>query len=480
MVSASFLSSVALTLGAVLAQNNYYNYARQFPQQALDGFNALRFLGGLGPYIDRDSVGISRDPPSGCTVDQVFMLHRHGERFPTASSGSNTEAVVKRILDFNTGTWQGTLSFLNTWQNFLDEPSWFEQETWQGPYAGLTDAFSRGSAYSARYGQLWDQQSSVPIFASGSERVLETARMFGQGFFGYNYTSVVEMQIIPESSSQGANSLTPPCWASSSSPSMSYSSFPEFQTAADRINAEYSGLDLSASDVFHLMELTAYELNLKPMSPWVNVFTLEEWITFRYWNDVSYYYGDGVGNPNAKAIGSVWVKAVTELMNNGPSSSSGQFNSSSAIGSMYFTFAHDTQVVPVVAALGLALPSEDLPTDQVIFDPAFQSTQIVPMGGHVTLERLSCSSSHYIRAVINEAVVPWNNCSSGPGYSCPLSNFTDMVNALPSYTSQCQVPSKYPQSTTFFTNYNHSTQLDVQDGPLPYQVTDLTSDGQAT
>lgn len=496
MVSLSFLTCVASTVVSLAsAQSNFYNYDKQFPQQALDGFNALRFMGGLGPYMDRDSVGISRDPPDGCEVDQVFMLHRHGERYPAPADMASFNELIDRLQSFNGGKYQGTLGFLTHWDNFLSEQSYANIETWQGPYAGLSDAFSRGAKYRARYGHLWDEQSPVPIFSSGYERILQTARKFGEGFFGYNYSTIAQMQIIPETPDQGANSLTPTCFADYTEPNPSLDSFPQFAGAAARLNAEYPGLNLTSNDVYSLMKITGYELNNRAMSPWVDVFTLEEWIANRYMNDLFYYYYTGPGNPGSKAIGSVWAKAVTDLMNKSPSESDGSFSNSTngaSYGNMYWSFCHDTNVIPVAVALGLANLKKDLPLDTISFENKFVSTQIVPMGGHITLEKLKCSSSatqssnssspsdsYYVRALINEAVVPWENCSSGPGFSCNLGNFTEMMNQLPDYNKKCQNPKDFPQKTTFFTNYNHSTALNYQQGYVTYQEGGISWDSKA-
>ncbi|KAJ6084464.1 hypothetical protein N7486_011264 [Penicillium sp. IBT 16267x] len=111
----------------------------------------------------------------------------------------------------NVSTFKGDLAFLNEWTYYVPDANLYSQESTSGPYAGLLDAFSRGSEYRAWYGHLWDGQSVVPIFTSGYERVIETARYFGQGFFSYNYSTNAAINIIPEAATQGADSLTPTC-----------------------------------------------------------------------------------------------------------------------------------------------------------------------------------------------------------------------------------------------------------------------------
>ena len=51
------------------------------------------------------------------------------------------------------------------------------------------------------------------------------------------------------------------------------------------------------------------------------------------------------------------------------------------------------------------------------------------MRGTVAFERLNCSSALYLRIQLNDAVYPVPSCSSGPGSSCPLSQYNEQVLA---------------------------------------------------
>ncbi|KUJ13249.1 acid phosphatase [Mollisia scopiformis] len=408
------------------------------------GYSILKHYGGNGPYSDRVSYGIDRNPPAGCAVDQVIGLFRHGERYPDPSTGKEMVAALDKLYAANT-TFKGDLAFLNDWTYFVPSTSYYAQETFTGPYAGLLTAYSHGTEYGARYGYLWDGHSDIPIFSSGYERVIETARKLGEGFFGYNYSSVVALNIIPEADSQAANSLTP-----------SYSltgSLPIFDVAAARIMSQNPAVNISASNVYYLMQMAAFELNARPFSDWIDVFTLDEWASFGYTQDLSYYY----------SVGQVYVNATATLLNDGPRN-----------GSLFWSFAHDTNITPVIAALGILNPSQSLPTDRVAWGNRWSTGNIVPMQGHVILERLSCNATAialkdtYVRIVLNEAVVPLQNCQNGPGYSCSLSNYTNFVSTLPSFTESCGIPADVSQHLNFFWNWNNMSIYDYQNGTIPY------------
>ncbi|KAI9930952.1 acid phosphatase pho5 [Aspergillus wentii] len=420
---------------------------KQFSQKFLDGYSFLKHYGGLGPYSDRESYGIDRDTPAGCEVDQVIMIKRHGERFPTTNTGKSMAKTLRKLDAIDVSSRDGDLAFLKHWTYYVPSECYLNAETTTGPYAGLRDAFKHGKQYRKRYGHLWDGQLTVPIFAGDYPRVIDTAHVFGEGFFGHHaYKTKAAMNIISEDVSQGADSLTPGCPSGNKDhPCSRKYLLPQFDVAADRLNFQYENLNLTAADIQNLMSVAAFELNARPSSPWVDVFTLDEWST----GSLTLL---SPGNDYMSAVGSVYVNASLTLLNQGPSA-----------GRLSFNFAHDTNIVPIVTALGLATPTEHLPVDRIPFGNPFSIGNIVPMGGHLTIERLTCdatpisSAGTYVRLVLNEAVVPFHFCQSGPGYSCPLDEYTSILSeSLPNYVDKCGIPESDPQYLDFWWNYSDS------------------------
>ncbi len=261
MVALRSLAVVLLTAAASLpnqanaaasGRNAYLD--KQFKQTFYDGYSILKHYGGNGPYSDRVSYGIDRNPPDGCVVDQVIGLSRHGERYADPNIGLNFETSLAKVLKAN-ATFKGDLAFLNDWTYWLPSKSYYAQETFSGPYAGLLTGYTRGTEYRARYGHLWDGDSIVPIFSSGYERIIETARKFGEGFFGYNYSSIVALNIISEDPSQGADSLTPTCIHDDDTHTCGNLTnyLPIFDVAAARFKAQNPGVIINATDVYNLM-----------------------------------------------------------------------------------------------------------------------------------------------------------------------------------------------------------------------------------
>mgnify|MGYP004707402399 FL=1 len=517
----------------------FRNPEKPYKQTSDDADNVLKYTGWQGPYSDRRGVGINRDTPATCRVDQVIQLTRHCERYPDQYDWVEQYGSLSKILEHQ-GSLNGSLSFANTYVPLATEDlGWLGEESLYGPYSGLLDAFNQGVQARRRYYDLYDGDSILPIFTSGYERVADTARMFGKGFLNWNYTELAALNIIPETLAQGANTLVPACNNSDvASTTCSYPKnsteanspwlYPEYNVAVARLNKENPGLNLNQSDIPHLIGMAAFELNVRGSSPWVDVFTSEEWIAFEYAQSSLYYCFYGPPSPLAAPQGSIFMNATRALLLDGPENGL----------PLYFTFAHDTDIMQLLTALGV-IEDEEWNGNVVEFNHKFDVTDFTPQGAHVVFERLVCdedissdlwteselnseypagaynisqnltaqygsgddygfnsttgeviypnNTNHtvgteniYVRIVLNEAVVPLNGCSDGPGYSCGLNDFNDYVNSrmdnITSFVEICNITSA-PTYLDFFWNYNTSTALDEMD-KLGSMEGYIGSDGQ--
>lgn len=382
--------------------------------------------------------------------------------------------VLKKLRDVDIPN-HGSLAFFKDWNNFMAEEGYWGLETYSGPHSGLLGAFKRGTLYRERYGHLWDKQSKMPIFTSSSERIIQTARKFGEGFLGWNYTDSAAVNIILETEDQGANSLTPVCVgifkneACNTTLNHPEKVNPQLKIATKRLNDEYEGFNLNYSDINDLFMMTAYELNTKSWSPWINVFTQDEWVGFEYSKDLYFYYCSGPGAEFTLPAGSVWANATLQLLKAGPNGDTLP---------TYWTFSHDTDITKMLAAIGLTWPTDPkLPYDGIIpFYNQYKATEITPMNTHLVLERLQCDETAiskkgvYIRAVLNEAVVPWPECQDGPGFSCSLKGYENIVQKhYHEFVKKCKIPKDWPQYLDFFWNYNTTGEMNFREGYIPWQ-----------
>jgi acid phosphatase len=180
-----------------------------------------------------------------------------------------------------------------------------------------------------RYRQLVEQalaRNATTYWASGSERVIETARHFALGFFGLDKDAV--LKVISEDKSLGADTLTPgrTCTANQldeqEGKMKGYRLMGEYRAIysakiAERLT-EQTGLPFSTQDIFSMQEMCGFETTVRGRSDWCDVFTQEDFLAFEYARDLLHFYRAGPGQKYAAAMGWLWLNATTNLMLEGP------------------------------------------------------------------------------------------------------------------------------------------------------------------
>lgn len=440
--------------GLLLAGQNIFADVATPQQAATAQYNIINFLGGAAPYVQHPGFGISPDVPSQCTLEQVHLLSRHGERYPSTGTGKALEAIMTKFKNYNE-TFVGELAFLNDYTFFISDNALLEKETTpfnsQGPYAGTTDAMRHGMSFRNKYKSLFNAtEESLKVFTSNSGRVHKTAQYFARGFMGEQYSDKsVEYYVISEDADMGANSLTPRTGCEAYDEDMNDATVAKFnstylKTSRERILKGNENLNLTSADVNNFFSWCAYELNVRGASPFCDLFTNEEFIQYSYAYDLGQYYSHGSGHNLTATIAAPYLNATLKfLLEDEP-----EFK-------VLLGFSHDTDLEIFHAALGLVEPSADLPTDHIAFPNPYVHSQIVPQGARLYTEKYSCDGSSYVRYIVNDAVYPIQSCQSGPGFSCEISEFESYINKRlegKDYQTQCNV-TDVPTEVTFLWDY---------------------------
>lgn len=407
-------------------------------------FHLFQHMGGHGPYVQFPTVLANTDIPSQCHISQVHFLGRHGERYPTLNRGIMYERTLSKFKNSNS---TGPLDFLNTYKYFVSDTRQYGQLTTKGIYNGAEGSISRGRVFKETYAQLFKGiNGPFPVFAASSHRVLETARLFAQGM-DVKGTKVIS---ISESKENGANSLTPDhsCKSYNSSTN-EYSKFfaHNFHEAFHRLS-QYSGtVDLTLRDVKNLVELCAFEKTAIGMANFCDIFNENEHIFNGYSRALRYYYKNGPGNNLSATLGSVYLNAtVTLLEQEAPDLP------------VYISFTHDTHINFLLSALGVFTGGK-LHSIHMDTDHPWVQGDLTPMGANVIFEKIKCNDidTSYIRIVVNDAVIPFQDCTYGPGKSCPLEEF---VNSLSDqhfeYVNDCALQAGLPQHLSFFWDWKNT------------------------
>lgn len=445
---------IAVELLAAISGWWFPSHEKERNQHSVDQHNLLKHLGGNGPYVPNTGFGIDyKELPARLQVDRVYLLSRHGERYPTTSQNKELKSTYDKLTQ-QAGERElhepNPLGFVYNWE-FYDE-SQIEMESNMSRYSGLQDMRNFGAAVRRRYDDLYDPKLLQPIFAASQKRVVDSAVAFAEGFTGLVNSSDVQMVIIPEREAQGVNTLTSgvhcPGWSAGGHYPEKYQ--PHVLTdEAERLK-EMSRFELNWTDVYNLCTYCAYELNIRGHSSVCESISSDAFVEYEYVRDAALYYNE-VDNDWVFPMGSVYVNATMTLLNQDDNRQP-----------LWLSFAHDTDILFYLRALGVFdYQTSPLPTDAVDYARFFKSSEIIPMGARVVVERLNDSETgqKFVRLLVNDAVIPLKNCQDGPYMTCKLSTLTaqiaNSIDAAPKYTDICAVSKDYPQYVSFYWDWQH-------------------------
>lgn len=441
--------------GLLLAGQQVFRDLASPEQASVESYNVVRFLAGSGPYVQHPGYGISTDIPDQCTLEQVHLLSRHGERYPSKGTGKKLEAIMNKVQSYN-GTFKGDLEFFNDYTFFVSDSNLYEKETSaynsEGTFAGTVDATRNGMSFRSKYSSLFNSTSeTLKVFTSNSGRCHETSKYFARGFMGDEYSNEsVNYYIIDEAPEMGANSLTPRDGCTAYNPDAQDDVVAKYntsylETAKNRIILQNQDFNLTAADVHSLFDWCAYEINVRGSSKVCDLFNNEEYVRYSYSRDLETYYGNSFGNNMTAVAATPYLNATLRFLNE----ETPDFK-------VLLAFTHDTDIEVFHSALGLFEPAEDLPTDHVPFPSPYSHVQLTPQGARTVVEKYNCGGDSYVRYVINDAVIPFKDCQSGPGFSCKLSDFNTYVQSRiegKDYRSQCGIDANVPSEVTFLWDY---------------------------
>lgn len=431
------------------------------------GFNILEHLGGNGPWFARKPESDLENLPMKCHVDQVHMISRHAERYPTRNAGIRHFALLEKMKAPEV-VLSGSLRFVRDWNYFtpMDNPA-FENLTDSGPFAGTRQAYNTGHKLRERYSNLVDPNKTTNFWTCESGRDVETAKHFADGFFGQSWAtdSLAKLHVIPEAPDRGADTLTPgdTCLKyiedKENGHDLGYAKLGEWQDIftkeiAERLQKDAGGLVFSPIEIYGMMEICGFEILATGHSPWCHIFTEKEWLDFEYGRDLLHFYRAGPGNDFAGAIGWLWLNATSDLLAN------------DAARGVYFSFVHDGDIIPLLATLGILDEGKQpgsLPSDKVKTKRKWKTSDVVPMGGRLIFERVTCDNTglganlrrSYVRLFINDGLVNLDKSfiSGGLANGVGLKQWLDTVakkeEKFGRFKDVCGLPDRAPSRITF-------------------------------
>lgn len=317
------------------------------------------------------------------------------------------------------------------------------QDSHPRQHAILTFSFryDMGAHYRFEYPTFYSSNTNYTLWANMYEayepRVIDSARLFARGYMGPN-SSFGNVEVLNNTDPRSiANSLAP----SDLCPTYDDNSGGNFATTwADvylppivtRINKLLTGLHFNSSDVVQFPYLCGFETPINGRkSPWCDVFTEEETLAYEYAQDIRYWYGSGLGTTVDQKLMLPFLTAVVQRLVDGPNATYAQANGSAFHPPpLIATFTNDGQINQLAAAIGVFDNQPQLPDTYILSNRTFIASNFVTMRGTIAFERLTCGATaqdQYVRIKLNDAVYPVVSCQSGPGKTCPLSQYQALV-----------------------------------------------------
>ncbi|GAA5986983.1 hypothetical protein JCM5350_000931 [Sporobolomyces pararoseus] len=416
------------------------------PPLPTEEFNVLHYLGNLSPWrtVNHGLKGTAQTPP-GCEIEQVQLLHRHGARYPT--TGSGTESFARKVADAKHFKATGESAFLNDWTYKLGA----ELLT---PF-GREQLFNLGVSFRVKYGHLIETESKkLPVFRTESQdRMLNSAKNFAAGFFGFPFEDQYHQLVTIEWPGYN-NTLAPYMTCPNAGRTNLTHGHADMNTwintylgeAAQRLQKEMKGIEIAPRDAFNMQLLCAYEVVALGGSEFCKLFTEEEFKGFEYAHDLQFFGAYSFGQPAQVALGKGWVQEWLARTLRQPISEFNSTTNSTLHNSKYFPLdqklyvdaSHDTVISAVITSLNFSTfaQSGPLPTDHIPENLSFVTSSIAPFSSNLHSQILSCPShplipegktdTRFVRWILNDGVVPISNmegCEENDDGMCYLESY---------------------------------------------------------
>lgn len=406
-----------------------------------------------GPYSPYFSVPseIDNSIPEQCTISFVQILSRHGARDPTSNKGAVYNSTIQRIQSSVTSYGAG-YGFIQDYVYSLgaDELTFFGQQ----------ELVHSGLKFYERYETLARTESPF-VRASGQDRVVESAQNWTQGFHkarlndeAADGSDTYPYSIVTISEDEGSNNTLNHdlCTAFEEGPYSELGADAQstwmdvfLRNITARLGANLPGANISAADTVSLMDLCPFNTvadSQGRLSGFCGLFTADEWRSYDYLQSLGKWYQYGGGNPLGPTQGVGFANELVARLTGSPvddaTSTNRTLDGDPATfpldRALYADFSHDNTMTAIFAALGLynaTAPLSNTTRESAAGAAGYSASWTVPFAARMYVEKMTCgggAGDELVRVLVNDRVVPLQNCGADELGRCTLGDFVDSLS----------------------------------------------------
>ncbi|TDZ29163.1 Repressible acid phosphatase [Colletotrichum spinosum] len=222
----------------------------------------------------------------------------------------------------------------------------------------------------AAYPDLYQEGDEFMVWANNYSRVIQTAKLFVQGYLGTNATVLGDIVSVTSRGFPGGigDSLAPSDMCPAFEDTEGGDHVSEWNSIyippiLERLQSLIQGnLTLVPNDVSQIPYLCGYESQITGrLSPWCDIFTDDEFLQYEYFQDLRYYYGVGPGTDVPSKMMTPYLGSLMDLFGEGPSVTGKRADGSSfQLPKLIMSFLNDGQLNQLVTASGVFDDQEPL------------------------------------------------------------------------------------------------------------------------
>lgn len=388
-----------------------------------------RYWGQYSPYWKLDSE-IPDEVPDGCEITFAQVLSRHGARDPTLKRTLrliSTMATVKAL-----GTFEGKYKFLKKFEYKLGADQLNE--------FGRRELRASGKVFKTRYSHL----GKPFLRTAGQKRVVDSAKAFIEG-----WGSHLDLLELPEGSKYNNTLAHALCDNIENGPisNIRDAARDAWQSVflppiANRLSNDL-GMPIKLDDAHNMMSMCPMETVHSAtgrISKFCDLFTIEEFRSYSHFESLEKFYGWAKGNPLGPTQGVGFANELIARMLKKPVEDRTTVNHTldndpktfPLDRKLYADFSHDDDLTSIFFALGLwkhmpYLSITKLDTPE--YTQGWSSARTVPFSARAYFEKMKCKNDdeELVRAVVNDRVIPLEDCDADDLGRCKLSKWIDSL-----------------------------------------------------